>query len=155
MPRPKQELTPEPAITEFKRGPWPRLFRWVGVGVILALHSGIIMTSYHSHVGLGRAVSIKECIVYVMLLFMTAVLVPQIVFEVDSVRADADGLRIRNLFLSFHEKWADLKSFYDPPWLKFAVLRGAKFFYFLNKRDLNDFDRLEQTIKEKAPQLPQ
>lgn len=113
------------------------------------------MTSFYSHFQMGRPLVLKEFILYLLMLFMTGVLIPQIIFEVDYIRDDGDELRIRNLFLSFKEKWSELKWLYNRPFLKFAILRGKKFIYFLNKKDLQEFDKLVETIREKAPQLPE
>ncbi|MBY0549012.1 MAG: hypothetical protein K2W95_17195 [Candidatus Obscuribacterales bacterium] len=151
----KRELPPDPKVTEWKRTNWARFFRWIGFGAVLSLVTGVAMTSFYSHFQMGRPLVLKEFILYLLMLFMTGVLIPQIIFEVDYIRDDGDELRIRNLFLSFKEKWSELKWLYNRPFLKFAILRGKKFIYFLNKKDLQEFDKLVETIREKAPQLPE
>lgn len=151
----KKEQPPSTELREWRRGTWQRLVRWVGVGVLVALHTGIIMTSYYSHATLGRPLSMKEFILYLLVIAMTCVLLPQVAFEVDYLRDEGDEFLVRNLALSFKEKWSEIKWFYNRPFLKFAILKGKKFIYFLNKTDLPDFDRLVERIREKAPQLPE
>lgn len=151
----RKELPPEPIVNEWKRTNWPRFFRWIGLGAVLAMLFGVAMTSWHGHHDLGRPLVLKELFLYFLMMCITGVLIPQIVFEVDYIKDEGQEYRIRNLFLSFKEKWSDVQWLYNRPFLKFAILRGKKFIYFLNKRDLADFDKLVETIREKAPQLPE
>lgn len=81
---------------------------------------------------------------------MLVPIMPQVFFEVDHIRLDDDGIEIQNLLMKKHEKWEDVVQFADPRYLKFAMLRTKSFVYFLNRRDLPEFDKLVERIKEKT-----
>lgn len=140
-------------VLELRRNKWVRTLRWLGLGVLLALYAGVLATFYQSHVVMGRGMSPKEPLLFVLLTLVSVALVPQIILEADYVRAEDDFIIVKNLLFTFKESWKELQSFRNPPWLKFAILKGSKFVYLLNKRDLPEFDALAERINEKGTKL--
>lgn len=154
-----KELPPPPPTpptarpTQWKRKGFARLSRWIGLLAVGALYFGIAMTFYYSHFKLGKPMSPKEPLLFGMVLLITGYLLPQFVLEADLIRVDEDFILVKNLLFSVKENWSELKGFWNPPWLNFAVLKGKKFIYIFNKRDIPGFAELTETIVEKAPKL--
>jgi hypothetical protein len=144
-----------PHESEWKRKLFARIVKWIGLGGLSALYCSLAATLYHSHVLMGKGVSPKELMLFLMMGLLSLMLLPQIILEVDYVKAGPDGLTLRNLLFRYTEKWSDIKSFHNPIWLKVAVLKGSKMIYLLNKRDLPQFNDLAETIEEKIPKLLQ
>ncbi len=78
---------------------------------------------------------------------------PSVILEADTVTIEPSGIVIKNLLFKNKEAWEDIKSFINPIYLKFSILKGKKFVYLLNRRDLSDYDQLVETIEQKAVQL--
>lgn len=139
--------------TEYQRSHWKTAVRWLAVGGIVLLYVGLLQRTFHVHVQMGKPLSPTDGLLLLLVLCISIPLVPQLILEVQSVKIDEDGLCLRNLIWGFKEKWEDLTELKNPQYLKFAILRGKKFWYLLNRRDLPDFERLVERITEKSINL--
>jgi hypothetical protein len=137
----------------YRRPAWKNITRWLAFIMIIVLDSALIGSSVRSHQSLGVLLSVKELLSYLIILLLNALVIPSIVFEIDSIVIESDGMIFKNLLFSTKEKWENLISVYSPIYLKFAILRGSKFIYLINKRDLGNFDELMKTIYQKAKNL--
>lgn len=114
------------------------------------LYVAVAAKTYNAHFVLGKPFSGSEATFFFMVTFASLMVVPQLVLECQVVKLEEDGIRFRNLFFGLKERWEDLKWFQNRAYLKFCVVRGKKFIYLLNRRDLSDFDLLIEEIKTKA-----
>lgn len=146
-------MATRPRLREWKRKTIVHLFRWAGLAIFVALNLGFLMTLYKVHVVMGQGLSPKEVMLIFLVGALTISLLPQTFLEANYVGIDAEYIYINNLVFGFKEKWSDLKTFWNPSALNFAVLIGKKFVYFLNKKDLQDFQYLAETIEQKGPKL--
>jgi hypothetical protein len=138
------------AVLEFTRARWKHYLRWLVFSVAILLWLMLMLSSYSTHFIRHIGFVPQEFVVYVLSTFMLLPVMPQVFFEVDHIRLDQDGFQIQNLMMKKHEKWENVVQFADPRYLKFAMLRTKSFIYFLNRRDLPEFDKLVERIKEKT-----
>src|SRR5579883_1986416 len=138
------------AALEFTRARWKHYLRWLVFCVAILLYLMLMLSSYNSHFILHKGFIPQEFIVYILSTFMLVPVMPQVFFEVDHIRLHDTGIEIQNLVMKRHEKWEDVVQFADPKYLKFAMLRTKGFIYFLIRRDLPQFDKLVERIKEKT-----
>jgi hypothetical protein len=150
-----QAPEPIPAKTQFKRARWKHFMRVFIFGVVLALIGLFIWTAYYTHVLLHQGFHPKEALALFLVLCVCAPVLPSVLMEADSVSIEPGAIVIKTLLFKYRESWEDIKSFANPIYLKFSILKGKKFVYLLNKRDLSDYDQLVATIEEKAVQLKQ
>lgn len=141
------------ATLEFTRARWKHYLRWLVFCIAIFLYLGLFLSSYNTHFIMHKGFVPQEFVVYLLSTFMLVPIMPQVFFEVDRLRLDHDGLQIQNLMMNKHEKWEDVVQFADPRYLKFAMLRTKSFVYFLNRRDLPEFDKLAERIREKTIKL--
>ncbi|MBX9686291.1 MAG: PH domain-containing protein [Candidatus Obscuribacterales bacterium] len=147
------ELGVEPVKTEFLRSRWKHYLRWLIFCFALLLYIMLILTSYHSHVLLQKGFLLQELVVYVLCSLMMLPILPSVVLEVDYLRLEDDGIVLQNLLFRRKLLWDEIQGFIDPRYLKFAILRGKKFFYLLNRRDLPHFDEIAEAIRAKATKI--
>lgn len=142
-----------PTAIETRRSGWKSTFRWVGVGMVAFMYTGLAFMLYKVHVLMGKPFTSTEALLFFLVSLISLILLPQLVLEIQYVKVEEDGLRLRNLLFGVKEKWEDLLFLRDPPYLKFAMLRSKRFLYLLNRRDLPDFDRVVEIIRKKATSL--
>lgn len=140
-------------VTHFKRAAWKHWMRLLMLGVLVLLYSLFVFTSYHTHLVLHQGFNPKELLAYFLGLVIFVPVFPSVVMEADWVQLKPNGILIKNLLFKNEEAWEDIKSFADPIYLKFSILKGKKFVYLLNRRDLSDYDQLVEAIRDNAVQL--
>lgn len=141
---------PEPTLTNFRRARWKHYMRFIFVGIIVFLFVELIFCTYNIHIVRHESFKLKEIFAYGLAMIMVLPFLPTLVFEVDELDIRASGISVKNLLYRVEESWEDLISLKNPIFLKFAILKGKKGLYFLNKRDLPEFDELIETIRNKA-----
>lgn len=151
----KVNQAPAPAapITTFKRSRWKHFLRMFIFGVLVMLYLMFIYTAYHTHVLLHQGFHPKEGLALFLAICIALPVFPSVFLEADSVSVEPDGLVIKNLLVKNKVFWTDIKSFINPIYLKFSILKGKKFVYLLNRRDLSNYDLLVETIESNAAQL--
>lgn len=148
------EQAPEKTLsTHFKRPRWKHFVRMGTFGMLLMLYALFLFTSYNSHVVLHESFHPKELIAYMVALVIAVPIFPQVFMEADEVTIEESGIVIKNLLFAKRLAWQDIKSFSNPIYLKFAIIRSPKFYYLLNRRDLPNFDQLVEQIQQKTAQL--
>lgn len=145
---------PSPDLERFQRARWKHFVRFFFIGIIVLLFVALTIRSYELHFVYKNGFDVREIVIYLWATIILLPFLPTLVFEADKVELGTDGLRLKNLFYGAHEKWEDIRSFKNPIYLKFAILRGKKGFYLLNKRDLPNFEQLVETIQHKAINIP-
>lgn len=143
-------------VAEYLRPRWKHYLRWMIFSFMLFLYFTLILNSYHQHILLHRGFLLQELFVYILCSLMMVPVLPSILFEVDYVKIDKESILCQNLLLRRIENWDNIVKFSDPMYLKFAILRSKSFpfFYLLNKRDIPNYEKLAETIREKAINLP-
>lgn len=138
--------------TIYKRNRWQHLVRFVALGGIMALDFGLLgsgishhMTKTFTLVQLG-----KEFLAYFLVLLCNLAVLPSILLEANSVEITDDRLILNNLLFRTCLPWTDITAVIAPIYLKFAIIKTKRFFYLLNKRDINHFQDLINTIREKV-----
>ncbi|MBY0356490.1 MAG: hypothetical protein K2W82_00700 [Candidatus Obscuribacterales bacterium] len=140
----------EPKPERFERARWKHYIRFFFVGIMLVLFGGLLLQSYDLHVNYHRGFNPKEVFIYVWATIIFLPFLPTLIFEIDKVETNEQGLELDNLIWHSHENWSDLTSLKTPIYLKFAILKGKRGFYLLNKRDLPDFGKLIDSINHRA-----
>ncbi len=141
------------AVEEYQRTRWKHYLRWLVFCWVLFLYTMLLMQSYHSHIILHKPFIIKELIAYVLCTVMLVPIVPSLVLEVDYAKVDDDALILQNLLMRKRELWTDMVKFWNPTYMKFAILKTKGFIYLLNRRDIPKFDKLVETIRSKSENL--
>ncbi len=146
----KQGPKPLPLEMTAKMTTFQRVWRCFGLFVVTGLGLSILGSS----IATGKAIFQRPDWVYqvamsIMLLVFNILIVFPIVFESWRVSVDQDGLEIRNIFWLAKLEWDDVVDFKNPHYLKLALLRTRKCFYFLNKRSLSDYETLEAILLAK------
>jgi hypothetical protein len=136
----------------FQRRRWKHFLRWFAFLMVILMDAGFVNTSIQVHLVRHWAFMPKEILGYVLLALLNMFLLPSMVLEVDKVIVKPDKIFLHNLIWHFEEKWDELKSFKEPPFFKFAMLAGKKFLYLINKKDIQGYETLVETIEHKAPQ---
>ena len=135
----------------YKRNRWQHFVRFVAFGGIMALDFGLVGSAISHH--LVRTYSMlslgRELLAYFLVLLCNLVVVPSIVLEAHTVEVTDDRLILNNLLFATSLPWEDIKSVVAPVYLKFAIIKTRKFFYLLNKRDIDGFSDLINTIRQK------
>lgn len=149
----KQVTLGESAVEEFHRPRWKHYLRWLIFCFVVFLYLTLLLTSYNTHVILHRGFVLQELIVYILCTIMMIPIVPSVFLEVDYVKVSDDTIELQNLLFRRIERWEDIKRFDNPLFLKFAILRTKSCVYLLNRRDLQHFDKLIETIEQKKPKL--
>ncbi len=140
--------------TVFSRSRWKHFIRWIIFCFVLFLYISLLLLSYRSHFLLHKGFLLQEFVVYIMCSLMMLPILPSVVLEVDYVKLEEDGIIFQNLIFKKFVKWEDIRKFTNPLYLKFAIVRTARFVYLLNRRDIPNFDELAEKIREKAINLP-
>ncbi len=142
----------------YKRARWKHFTRWLALLGMVVLDVCLVGSGVHHHLTypgtLTASAILKEIIAYALVALCNLSVIPSIVMETDSVEVTSDKIIFNNLLFKMKEKWEDLTSLISPPYLKFAILRSRKFLYLLNRRDIDRFEDLLQTIRHKACNLP-
>jgi hypothetical protein len=141
----------------FKRARWKHFVRWGAFLVLIFIDLVLVYSGVKHHLLTVRELSasalLKEGLAYIMMFFCNLMVLPTMVFEVDSVEVTTEGLRFRNLLFAWRERWEDISSLIAPVYLRFAILKGRALYYLINKRDILDYDELVEIIRHKAPRL--
>lgn len=140
----------------FRRPRWKHFVRWFAFLMVLAMDASFVSTSFQAHfikhIALQPQMLQKEVFGYFLLAVCNMFLLPSMILEVDKVVVMPEKIVLHNLFWRFQEKWTELKRFKEPVFLKFSVLTGRKFLYLINRKDIDGYDTLVETIAHKAPQ---
>jgi hypothetical protein len=136
---------------EFRRGAFHHFVRWGMLLAVLTLLGMLLLTSYKSHVLMHNGFQLKELVGYCVCLFMMGVMIlPSVVLEVNYIKTGLENIVFHNLLFRRTERWENITQVIDPRYLKFVIVRTKNFVYLLNRRDIGNFDKLVETIKEKA-----
>ena len=142
----------------YQRSAWKHIIRWLAFLFIVALDLAVLASMVKSHyiIPPGQTVAqllLREAIGLSMIGFFHLLILPSIVLEANKVEVTPDRLILDNLLFRSKIKWEDIVAFKQPRILKFAILRTKKFFHLLNRRDLERYDELAETIEHKAVNL--
>jgi len=69
-----------------------------------------------------------------------------IIFEAWYVKADKEKIELKTMLWRATRQWDQVTDFKNPVYMKLAMLRTGRLFYFLNKRVLPDYPILESII---------
>ena len=127
--------------------------RWMIFSFLIMIYLMLLLLAYRSHVLLGRSFSPQELLGYILCTIMLIPILPSVILEVDYVKIGLEEIVFQNLLMRKIERWENLVKFDNPRFLKFAIVRTKSFMYLLNKRDIQHFDELIETIKQKAINL--
>lgn len=140
----------------FRRPRWKHFVRWFAFLMVLLMDGSFVSTSFQAHfikhIALEPQMLQKEVFGYFLLAVCNMFLLPSMILEVDKVVVTPEKIILQNLFWRFQEKWTELKRFKEPVFLKFSVLTGKKFLYLINRKDIDGYATLVDTIAHKAPQ---
>jgi len=154
MMKKKKEFTAAGAHNSvvYERPQWKHYLRWICFLIVVSLDSLLIISviSFHtSNPGSWTSLP-RELLGLSVVGFLNLVTLPSIVFEANRVEVTPDKLILANLLYTTKLKWTDITGFYAPRALKFSILKTTRFFHLLNKRDLERYDELVQTIEHKT-----
>jgi hypothetical protein len=142
----------EPKI--YKRPIWKSGIHWIAFSCCMMFNISVISVAVHHHMfslkPLTWLLVQKELIADAMTILVDLLVLPSLVCEAQRVEAREDCLIVRTLLYKCQIPWTDIRSVFDPMFLKFAIIRTPRFFQLINKRDLKHFDELLHIIKLKA-----
>lgn len=131
--------------------------RWFAFLFVVVLDATLIASSINAHIVRHVPTStlplLREAIGFFLVAGCHLMVIPSIVLEANKVEVTPDRLILDNLIWRTKIKWEDITAFNAPRILKFAILRTKKFFYLINKRDIERYDDLADIIVHKAPHL--
>ena len=141
----------------FERAKWKHYVRWFAFLFVLVLDATLVASSINAHfirhIPTAPLSLAREGIGFFLVACCHLMVVPSIVLEANKVEVTPERLILDNLIWRTKIKWEDITAFNAPRILKFAILRTKKFFYLINKRDIERYDDLAEIIEHKAPQL--
>lgn len=136
----------------YRRTKWQHFVRFVAFGGVMALDFGLLGSAISHH--LVKTYSLasigKEALAYFLVLLCNMAVLPSILLEANTVEVTDDRLILNNLLFRSALPWSEITSVIAPIYLKFAIIKTKKFFYLLNKRDIEGFPELINTIREKV-----
>jgi hypothetical protein len=134
------------AMEVFQRARWKHGMRIFGVVLMCVLNVALVMSDIE-RMGKHLQFSIShEVISYVALLILDVTILLPLLFEVDSLEVLQDKLILKTIFWKAKLDWNQIISFKTPPMLKFAILKTARCFYLINRRDIKRFAELAELI---------
>lgn len=78
-------------------------------------------------------------------------MVPSVIFEVDSIEVNETGLVIKNLLWKSTPTFAEVKSFEVRQFFVWAILKTARCFYLINRRDIPNAEELIVLLDSRLP----
>lgn len=149
--RKSQEPTIDPNVPHvYKRAGWKHYVRYFAASTLFLLNVAITM-SFIERMGRHHAMDpFKEIFFFGFVLFIDIFMLLPLIFETNRVETDAEGIKMTTLLWKTRVPWDKVLRFEQPQFLKFAILRTAKCFYLLNKRDLKPYFELASIIISKT-----
>lgn len=131
--------------------------RWVAFLFVVLVDVTLVATTVNAHfirhIPTSTLPLVREFIGFFLIACCHLMVVPSIVLEANKIQVTPERLILDNLIWRAKIKWEDIAAFNAPRILKFAILRTKKFFYLINKRDIERYDDLAEIIRHKAPNL--
>jgi hypothetical protein len=143
-------------VTVFKRSQFQNAFRWIAFAMVVAMDIACVASTIGHFVSQGFNVVFlgRQVLSYFLLIVCNCAVLPSIILEARKVEILDDSLVIHNLLYTSTMKWTDIRKVSAPLFLKFAIIRTARGFALINKRDVGGFEDLIQIIREKAEAAP-
>lgn len=150
MGRRKKEIAAEgQSSLSFSRARWKHWLRYFGVTVIVLLNISLVMSTIQLH-GARTAPDIgSEIFSFALVIFFDITVLLPTILEVDQVQATPNWLIFKTLFWTSRIPWGEILALHNPLYLTFVIVRTPRCFYLLNRRDLQPFDQLLETIEFK------
>lgn len=136
---------------KFKRSLWRHLIRYPAAGMLALLNVAIFMSFVERLPRYQHMDPFRELFFFGTVAFIDIFLFVPIVFEVNRIETDKDGLSLSTLLWRTRLKWEHITHFEQPKYLKFAIVRTPRCFYLLNKYHLKPFYELAAIISAKMP----
>lgn len=135
----------------YQRSAWKHYIRYPAVFMLLLLNVAIVM-SFIERIPKHQTMDpLKEAFFFLFVLFIDLFWLVPMIFEVNKVDTDSDGVRVSTLFWKSQFPWDRILKFEQPRFLKFALMRTARCFYLINKYDLKPYYELAAIIAAKMP----
>jgi hypothetical protein len=140
-------------IGTYKRARWKHYSRFVALAGLGLIDAMMVLTAIHSaeiHPLVTPAAIAKECVTVGVLMLCNLFVLPSIVLEADKVQLSTDKVSLWNLLWKTDINWQEIKTIVAPAYLKFAIVNTENAFYLINKRDVEGFDELLHTMRDKT-----
>ncbi len=162
MPQPSSSVSPPkrgeklPYVNpenphSYQRSAWKHFIRYPAVLMLLTLNVALVMSFLERLPKHQTMDPFKEAFFFLFVLFIDLFWLVPMIFEVNKVETDSEGIRFSTLFWKARFSWEEILRFEQPRFLKFAMLRTARCFYLINKYDLKPFYELAAIIEAKMP----
>lgn len=140
-----------PEVVEGRLPLWKIFVRLGGFSLVVVLNIALIMSDVsHHHVVKPYSRHTNEFLLYaVLLMFNMLILIPAL-FEVRWFKCGPEGVQLATIWWKAKLTYKELREFRHPRYLKIALLRTARCFYILNRRDLTNYDLIEGVLAEKV-----
>lgn len=136
---------------EYKRSAFKHFVRYPVSLTLMMLNIAVVM-SFFERIPTHQLMNpLKEVFFFGVVAFIDVFMFIPVLFEVNRVQTDANGLTIGALYWKVRLRWDQLVVFEQPRFLKFAILRTKRTFYLLNKYDLKPYFELAEIISAKMP----
>lgn len=136
---------------EFKRSAFKHFIRYPVSMTLLLLNVAVVM-SFVDRIPTHQLMNpLKEIFFFGVVGFVDIFMFVPVLFEVNRVKTNANGLDIGALYWKRTLRWDQIIAFEQPKFLKFAILKTKKSFYLLNKYDLKPYFELAEIISAKMP----
>ena len=152
----KRELSASGERTlTFTRARWKHWSRYFGVFVIVLLNISLVLSTIQIHSTQPTPDIDRELLSFAFVLFFDLTVLLPIIFEVDRVVVTADKVTFKTLFWTSKIPWTEIRSFRNPIYLTFAIVRAPRLFYLINKKDIVPIEELVETIEFKLGKAKQ
>jgi hypothetical protein len=128
-------------------GTFHRIWRVFGFILMMGLNIGIVggdLMGGHAYVRLTWQ---REMLSLILLASFNGLVLFPILFEAWYVKADKDGIVLKAMFWHVTRRWDQVTDFKHPLYLKLAMLRFGRMFFFLNKRAFPDYAIFESLVQ--------
>jgi hypothetical protein len=139
----------EEPLVVYERHLSKNLYQLFGLFVILGLNvsiAGSDITRFMTHVVLDWRAALPT---YAFVLFADVVLFIPSVLQVKRILYFDDRLEVQTLFWKSKVKWQDIVRFWQPAFMRVAVLKTKRGLYLINPKDIDGFDDLLGKVKKK------
>lgn len=100
----------------------------------------------------SRTVQVSAELFHFLCIFVIDIyMVPSVVFEVDELTIREDGLTIKALLWQRDFRFDQILAFQNHQNFLWAILRTARCFYLINKRDMKNFEQLVEILDSRLP----
>jgi len=149
-----KKMEPPPIRPErYSRARWKHFMRYYGIILVVLLNWWLAMSTIQLH-QVGKALEpMRELASFMVVLFFDVTILLPALLEVDAVEILSNGVSFSTVIGKRKYAWTDIRSFANPIYLNYVIVRTGCWIYLLNKRDISQISELVQKIQNNLGKL--